>query len=97
MKPIIEAKTLSKDYVMGDLVVHALRTVDVTIYLFTESFSSRRILVYVLLIMCASDLPTGLPTLLGKSKRKRRRGEERREEMILLPLSSPFLTADDVM
>ncbi len=32
MKPIIEAKTLSKDYVMGDLVVHALRTVDVTIY-----------------------------------------------------------------
>lgn len=31
MKPIIEAKNLSKDYVMGEMVVHALRNVDVTI------------------------------------------------------------------
>ena len=30
-KAVIESKGLSKDYVMGDQVVHALRTVDVTI------------------------------------------------------------------
>jgi putative ABC transport system ATP-binding protein len=31
-KPIIEARGLSKDYVMGDVIVHALRGVDVTIH-----------------------------------------------------------------
>jgi putative ABC transport system ATP-binding protein len=30
-KPIIEVKNLSKDYVMGEMVVHALRSVSVTI------------------------------------------------------------------
>lgn len=31
-----------------------------------EQIKIRRVLVYALLHMCASDLPTGLPTLLGK-------------------------------
>lgn len=31
MTPVIQTKELSKDYVMGDVVVHALRKVDVTI------------------------------------------------------------------
>jgi len=30
-KPVIEVHSLSKDYVMGDMVVHALRTVDLSI------------------------------------------------------------------